>query len=117
MIRAVFAYILALALTITGFSFAQARGTTPDFGAGSTMQVVICAGVGLTTITIGPDGQPVKTSYICPDAASHVVADFTMPVMELPAQRLIARITPVTANPSLAQHALSPSARGPPGRV
>lgn len=113
MIRACFAYFLALALTVTGFSFAQARGTNPDFG----IEVVICSGVGLTTITIGPDGQPVEKTHVCPDAASYVVADFSMPVMELPAQRLIARITPVTANSSLAQHELSPSARGPPASV
>lgn len=113
MLRAIFAYVLALALTVTGFSFAQARGTNPDFG----MEIVICSGVGLTTITIGPDGEPIEKSHVCPDAASLVVADFTMPVMELPESRLIARITPVTANSSLAQHELSPSARGPPAHV
>lgn len=83
MMRACFAYFLALVLTVTGFSFAQARGgTTPDFG----MEMVICSGVGLTTITIGPpDGEPIEKSHVCPpDAASYVVADFSMPVMELP---------------------------------
>ena len=113
MMRALFAYFLALTLTVTGFSFAQARGTAPEMGT----DIVICSGVGLTTITIGPDGQPIEETHVCPEAASYFVADFSMPVMELPVSRLIARITPVTATSSLAQHELSPSARGPPATV
>ncbi len=113
MMRALFAYFLTVALMVTGVSFAQARGTAPEFG----MEIVICSGVGLTTITIGPDGQPVEKTHICPDATACFIAAASVPVMAVPERRLIARVPLVTATTTRAQHKVSPSARGPPARV
>ena len=111
MIRAFVAYALALVLTVTSFSFAAARGTNPDMG----MEMVICTGVGLTTITLGPDGAPIETTHVCPDAAQIFAASFALPTMVQPEAKLLAHITPVTASATFTQYEISPAARGPPG--
>ncbi len=112
-IRAIFAYVLALVLTVTGFSFAQARGVHPDMG----MEMVICTGVGMTTITVGPDGAPIETNHVCPDAAQSFVAAFALPVVLRPEARLVGVVTP-QVTPLVGSHQeLSPSARGPPALV
>jgi len=117
MIRAFVAYVLALVLTVTSFSFAQARGTNPDMGPDMGVEMVICTGVGLTTISVGADGQPIETTHVCPDAAQLFAASFVMPQLVAPEARLVARMSRVTVTTPITQHELSPSARGPPARV
>ena len=70
MIRAVFAYLLAFALTITGFALADARGTSPEFDSG--VEMAICTGVGMTTLVIGPDGEPVKNGSPMPGRGTNI---------------------------------------------
>lgn len=112
MIRGFVAYLLALVLTVTGFSLAQARGGDPSAMAG--MEVVICTGIGMTTITIGADGEPVETQHVCPDGAQNFVAEFNVPVMDRPEGAPVA-LTPVVVALSVSERPeTTPAARGPP---
>lgn len=112
-IRHGFAYVLTLVLILTSLSFAAARGTNPDAGT----EIVICSGVGMTTITIGPDGQPVEKTHICPDGATIFAADFALPGLERPESLLTAHLVMAVPLPVAARKVLSPSARGPPAPV
>ncbi|HGG05573.1 MAG TPA: hypothetical protein ENK28_08945 [Aliiroseovarius sp.] len=113
MIRAARPYLLALLLAITGLSFAQARGTSPDVG----VEMVICSGISMRTVIIGADGQPVEKTHICPDGSFIFAADFALPQMIAPTPRLLALVQPNTARTFLSRHELTPSARGPPDLV
>lgn len=110
MTRATLAYLLAFLLAFTGHSLAGARGTNPDNG----VAVVICTGVGMTTITLGPDGQPVEETHLCPDATALFAASFDVPAMLRPAPRLIAHLSPPVPALPVSRNELVPSARGPP---
>jgi hypothetical protein len=115
MIRAVFAYVLAFALTITSFALADARGENPDMNGACEM--VLCTGTGMTTITLGPDGEPIESVHLCPDGTSIFAASFSLAVAETPESRMIARIVPSRAVALPGRDELSPSARGPPALV
>ncbi|SEV99691.1 hypothetical protein SAMN05444851_0765 [Aliiroseovarius sediminilitoris] len=115
MIRVVFAYGLALALTVASFSLAYARGGSPDMD--KAIELVICTGVGMVTMTIGPDGEPVESIYLCPDGAQMFAAAFAFPVVHMPEARLINRITPMNSASFLGRPSLTPSARGPPALI
>jgi hypothetical protein len=113
MMRMLTGFLLSLMLAMTSLSLATARGTNPDIG----MDMVICTGVGITTITLGPDGEPVEKSVLCPDSVSLFAADFTLPAMATPEARLIAEVDVAASGSVAAQQELSPSARGPPARI
>lgn len=119
MIRGLTSYLLApflaLVLTVTGFSLAQARGGNPAAGLG--LEMVICTGIGMTTITLGPDGEPVETQHVCPDGGQIFTTAFALPTLDRPEARLITVLaTPVQS--SITQRpALSPAARGPPSLI
>jgi len=113
MTRAINALFLSLLLAFTSLSFASARGQNPDLGT----EIVICTGVGMTTITLGADGEPIETTHICPDGTSIFSASFTLPVIEQPQTRLVARVTMDAVTPLITLEELSPSARGPPALV
>lgn len=115
MTRSFVAYLLALVLTVTGFSLAQARGGDPLATAYvDGVEMVICTGIGMTTITIGPDGQPIETQHVCPDGAQNFVAAFDMPAIDRPEGALIA-LTPVAQALSVTERReTAPAARGPP---
>ncbi len=100
-------------LAITGLSFAQARGVSPDVG----VEMVICSGISMRTVIIGPDGQPVEKTHICPDGSFIFAADFTLPHLVAPTPRLLAAIQPVAPLIFQSRNELSPSARGPPDLV
>ena len=108
--RVVSGILLSLMLALTSLSLASARGTSPDFG----VDIAICTGVGVTTITIGPDGEPVEKTVLCPDSVSLFAATFAVPALATPEARLADRVDPVVATSLTAQAELSPSARGPP---
>lgn len=110
MFRGLTAYIATLAVVLAGFTLAEARGASHDVG----MEIVICSGVGMTTITIGPDGAPIEQTEPCPDGTSIFAASFTLPDLPEPAARLIAVVQPAPGMPLTQQEELSPSARGPP---
>ncbi|MCK0141653.1 hypothetical protein [Aliiroseovarius sp. F20344] len=115
MIRAVFAYVLAFALTITSFALADARGDHPDIGG--SFETVLCTGTGMTTITLGPDGEPIESVHLCPDGTSIFAASFALPAMDTPVSRFVAYIVPSQVTPPAGRDELSPSARGPPALV
>lgn len=107
------ALVLTLAMVLTSISMAVARGQNPDIGT----EMVICTGVGMTTVTIGPDGEPVETTHICPDSLSIFAATFALPALVQPEPRLLAHLSPSVSAPHRAAEALTPSARGPPASV
>lgn len=110
MYRLMSALFLSLTLALTSYSMAVARGQSPDLGT----DMVICTGVGMITMTIGRDGEPVKTAHICPDAmsifATALMAD-DMPAQPEPMQWRATALEALILQP---QETLSPSARGPP---
>ena len=110
MLRLINALFLSLTLTLTSYSMAVARGQNQDIGT----DMVICTGVGMITITIGPDGEPVETTHICPDAMTIFAAAIT--THDIPAQptALQWRVMVPEATLTHPQETLSPSARGPP---
>lgn len=110
MFRMMNALFLSMTLVLTSYSIAVARGQSPDVGT----DMVICTGVGMITMTIGADGEPVEVAHICPDAMSLFVA--TLTVQDMPAQNgsMQWRTTVQTVLNLQPQEILSPSARGPP---
>ncbi|MBU2963272.1 hypothetical protein KO516_21075 [Citreicella sp. C3M06] len=54
--------LLILALALTGYQMAVARAQPVPAG-----QIVICSGMGLVTVMVDSDGQPVQHSHLCPD--------------------------------------------------
>ncbi len=110
MSRSLQAVFLSIVLAITSIGFAVARGETPDIGR----EMVICTGYTMIVVTIGPDGQPVEKTQICPDALS-IFADSTfLPAVD---ERVwqVSAIVPVSgAITWLSQSTLTPLARGPP---
>jgi len=110
MVRGLTAYLAALALTLASFVLADARGASHDIG----MDMVICSGAEMVTITIGADGQPVEHTEPCPDGTSIFAASFALAEMPRPEARLLVHLAAPAANTLTEHEELSPSARGPP---
>ena len=110
MMRGFLAHILSLLLALTSFVLADARGANQDVG----MEIVICSGVGMTTISIGPDGRPIEKTEVCPDGTSIFTATFALPELVVPEARLIAFLAPAIGSARTPQREVSPAARGPP---
>ena len=110
MLRYISAYLLTALLALTGFTLADARGQDPVVGA----TLVICSGTTITTITIGPDGQPVEKNAPCPDGTALFAATFTLPELTPPATPLLAVLVPSLPRALSARNQLWPSARDPP---
>lgn len=55
-------FVLSLVLAMTGYQMAVARAQPMPVG-----QMVICSGLGLVTVMVDADGQPVEHSHVCPD--------------------------------------------------
>lgn len=104
------AYILSLLLTLSSFALAEARGAFHDLGT----DIVICSGVGLKTITIGPDGTPQETIEVCPDGYSILADGLPLPAVNAPELRLVAHVPPAQLWTFVSRSELAPSARGPP---
>ncbi len=111
MARGISALFLSLVLALTSLSMAVARGQGRQI-AGE--EIVICTGVGITTITVDANGNPVKTIHMCPDAMMQMAAAFQAPVMPIPCKAKFVRQRPANARHAALQEALSPLARGPP---
>lgn len=101
---------LILALALTGQTLASARGQAQAAG-----EIVICAGTAVTTITVDRNGQPVKTTHICPDMALSLLAFVPSPDAE-PARDEAARLLHFTqgARDGLSRAVPQAVARGPP---
>ncbi|MCP5036037.1 MAG: hypothetical protein GY945_00380 [Rhodobacteraceae bacterium] len=110
MFRLVSSLVLIVTLTVSSLGLAAARGTSPDFG----QEIAICSGTSMTTITIGPDGQPIEKRVVCPDGVSIFAADFTLPDMALPEARLLASPPNASHVPFTTRNEIFPAARGPP---
>ncbi len=110
MLHMINAFFLSLTLVLTSFSMAMARGQNPDMGT----DMVICTGVGMVTITIGADGEPVETAHICPDAMSIFAATTITHDIPAPLTALQWRVMAPDTVLTQPQETLSPSARGPP---
>ncbi|MEJ1993356.1 MAG: hypothetical protein P8X50_17150 [Maritimibacter sp.] len=110
MLRVISAYLTTFAVVFASLVLADARGTNPDLGT----DIAICSGTTVTTITIGPDGQPVKQVEPCPDGNSVFAASFALPSFHAPETRVIAWLLPISVNALDEQEEMSPSARGPP---
>ena len=110
MLHRVTAFFLSALLALTGITLADARGEDPVIGA----ELVICSGTTFTTITIGPDGQPLEENAPCPDGTALFAATFTLPDLVPPTPRLLAVLNPELPRLCRPAGAPSPSARGPP---
>ncbi|WP_457650385.1 hypothetical protein [Profundibacter sp.] len=110
MLRLINALFLSLTLGITSISMAVARGQNSDIGT----DIVICTGVGITTITVGPDGQPVKKIHLCPDGISLFTVAFSAPDVVVVPNVMVWRLALPADTVILPQEAPSPAARGPP---
>jgi hypothetical protein len=110
MIRAALSLVLSLALALASYVLADARGASHDVG----LEIVICSGVGMTTISVGPDGQPVEKTEPCPDGTSIFTATFALPELPEPEARLVAWVAPIPGRALAGHDELIPSARGPP---
>ncbi len=111
MMRLITGFLLSVALAFTGLGMAVARGQNPRVQGN---EIVICTGVGLTVISIGEDGRPVKTTHVCPDAMMHMAATFDLPRMPAPQGVRFQRLAPTAPASRVSRPALTPSARGPP---
>ena len=110
MLRFLNALFLSLTLALTGYSMAVARGQSNDI----TSQMVICTGVGIITISIDADGNPVETTHICPDAMSIFAAQFSILEIAVAANTMQWRISFQNSHSFLSAETLTPQARGPP---
>lgn len=110
LIRVCSALSLALILSVTSFTLASARGHAPVAG-----KIEICSGLGLQTITVDADGNPVGPPHICPDGvASFLTVDASVPV--LPLRRLAngERLRLPQGNARVQPAPVQAVARGPP---
>ncbi|MAM62802.1 hypothetical protein [Maritimibacter sp. UBA3975] len=102
--------IMALALVLSGVVLAGAKGVPMPVGT----DIVICSGVGVTTITIGPDGEPVENVDVCPEGHSIFAAAFSAPPLPAPELRRVALPAPSARAIPASREEVTPAARGPP---
>lgn len=102
--------VLIWVLALTSLGLGTARGTLP---AGE--RVVLCAGGTVTTIQLGPDGQPRRKTHVCPDMAPVFLAGWdALPVLPGRADGPAGRLTPARVIPPPALMRGTAQARGPP---
>lgn len=102
--------VAALALLLASLSVASARG------AGGVM--VLCTGVGLVSVPVGPDGGPegdVGPPEACPDGVLLFALAPEAP-RTAPPLRLLALAAPLPLAPPALRALVAPRARDPPRR-
>ena len=104
------AVLLIFSLLASAFATASARGTMAG-----TLDMVICTGSGLTTLTIDAQGDPVETYESCPDCVMTLAAPLPQTPDLRAAQTQVSALrwapwTPVWHG----QAGLPAKARGPP---
>lgn len=108
--RGLVACFLSFVLAVSGFVLAEAKGASHDIGT----EIVICSGVGMTTVVIGPDGEPIETVDVCPEGHSIFLAIMMAPEVPEPSLTLVS-LTPFAAlSLPVTRDEVTPSARGPP---
>lgn len=106
--------LMAAVMVLTSGTMALAR-TSPGGQAPNGQTIVICTGMGLSTVTLDANGNPVDPSPICPDCALHSVALLDAhPRMAGPASTLtvLQPAAPPQTGPSF--EVVQAAARGPP---
>ncbi|MZR12433.1 hypothetical protein GQE99_05315 [Maritimibacter sp. DP07] len=111
--KPVLALSLSLIVAVAGVLLAGAKGAP----AGMGQQIVICTGMGIKTITLGADGEPVEEVDLCPEAHSIFAQAADMPPVPVFAPRAIGTVEPAGPAPRASRDELEPSARGPPRTV
>ncbi|MCT8330558.1 hypothetical protein [Albidovulum sediminis] len=107
------AVALALALVLTGFAAASARGRAVD-GAGTT--IVLCSAGGLLQVTLDAKGNPTGESHLCPDLAFSLIAAVSLSPAEVHPVRLPDRLAASFEMHLPCGHPVPErSARAPPG--
>lgn len=108
--RPLFGLTLALMLAISSMGMAVTRGQ-----AASTVELVICSGMGMMTVSLDSQGNPVGPTHPCPYCLAGHTPALLPDVATLPARERGFVIYAPTAMPRVI--ALSPPAalaRGPP---
>lgn len=104
--------LLALLLVVTSQGMALARGHM----ANPVDRITICTGLGVQTIWLDANDQPVEIGHACPDCTLigfDVAADPQgLPAVAAPRARIKAQPCGQLAGPMVR---LAPPARGPPG--
>ncbi|WP_298356411.1 hypothetical protein [uncultured Litoreibacter sp.] len=109
MLRTFLMGFLAAAMILTSGGMAVAR-TAPD---GQTM--VICTGMGVETVTLDANGEPIDAPPICPDCVIHAVGVLENgPRVSGPANKLTLLHPTPAAQLTLSFEAVQAAARGPP---
>ncbi len=107
------AIALALALVLTGFAAASARGRAVD-GAGATL--VLCSAGGLLQVTLDAQGNPTGESHLCPDLAFSLIAAVSFSPAEVDPVRVPDRLAASFEIDLPCGHPVPErSARAPPG--
>lgn len=106
--------LLTLAFAAGSVGLAQAR-----VQAGAAGEIVICSGSAMVTLAVGPDGQPVLATHLCPDCVPAMVAADPLAAQPpaVPALRLLAVLRAGAGWPGVALAAPNPAARGPPALI
>lgn len=110
MLRGITAYLTIVGLLFASLVLADARGRNHVAGT----QIALCSGATVTTITVGPDGQPQKHSEPCPDGVWIFAASLALPSLPSPEPRLLNVVQARTEATPVAHEEPSPAARSPP---
>ncbi|MCV2864885.1 hypothetical protein [Defluviimonas sp. WL0075] len=110
--RSAAAVAVSLALILTGWAAAFARGQVTD---GHGQVLVLCAQGGLVQVTLDSQGRPTGESRLCPDLAANLMAALSAPLPDaaLPRQALRLHINRA-GRPEHGRDMPGNSARDPP---
>ncbi|SFD94051.1 hypothetical protein [Roseivivax sediminis] len=110
MTRRLLSFLLGLWLALASVEMAVARGLPPPAG-----EVVLCRGLAVVTVTLDAEGDPVRHSQLCPDAAAALLgAPVGPPVLPAPMALPRRMARPPEAGSVTCRAGLPPRARGPP---
>ena len=110
MARIAFRLALVMALVLTSYGAASARGAAP-----AVDRMVICAGHDVVVVYLDAEGHPTHAPHLCPDCVMHLLADVPAPMsLAAPGQlRQLAWQDRVTSQ-DVRRPSLPISSRGPP---
>ncbi len=101
--------LMALAMVLTSGTMALAR-TAPD-----GQSIVICTGMGLSTVTVDADGNEVDPSPICPDCVMHSLALLNGDVQVRGTAKMVSFLQPTRYTPeTVSFEVVQAASRGPP---
>jgi hypothetical protein len=107
------AFLFALMLALTGYQMAVARAQPSPAG-----QLVICSGLGLVTVLVDENGQPVSQVHVCPDGLLTLFSGLDSGWEPAERAERWVRVVPVAvALRTEGQRSPAPQARGPPSSI